>query len=295
MNKTDIAVAVYDSHGLAEDAVHKLAKAGFDMKTISIIGKDHHTEQHVVGYFNTGDRVKYFGKLGAFWGGMAGKLTTTAQLDKTLDKAARADLERRWLVTDVTTWYPVADEPQRHFGAAAEAVAKKDYRLAATEVRRGASYLRLESARAVGDVKKELDAADAQLEKMASGLERGAVQTEKQMDQVFADADHALALAHRAKAAESWTAKTYDQAGYELKAAAQDLESAAAWTGTEAKTAAAAATSDARALGDKLASGGVWAKDEVAKGFESLGTALNKLGSAIGAKAKAAPLPAGNA
>lgn len=38
MNKTDIAVAVYDSHGQAEDAVHKLAKAGFDMKTISIIG-----------------------------------------------------------------------------------------------------------------------------------------------------------------------------------------------------------------------------------------------------------------
>ena len=225
----------------------------------------------------------------------AGKLTTTAQLDKTLDKAARADLERRWLVTDVTTWYPVADEPQRHFGAAAEAVAKKDYRLAATEVRKGASYLRLESARAVGDVKKELDTADAQLEKMASGLEKGAVKTEKQMDKAFADADHALALAHRAKAAESWTAKTYDQAGYELKAAAQDLESAAAWTGTEAKTAAAAATSDARALGDKLASGGVWAKDEVAKGFESLGTALNKLGRAIGSKAKAAPLPAGNA
>ena len=78
MNKTDIAVAVYDSHGLAEDAVHKLAKAGFDMKTISIIGKDYHTEQHVVGYFNTGDRVKYFGKLGAFWGGMAGILFGSA-------------------------------------------------------------------------------------------------------------------------------------------------------------------------------------------------------------------------
>ena len=78
MNKTDIAVAVYDSHGLAEDAVHKLAKAGFDMKTISIIGKDYHTEEHVVGYFNTGDRVRYFGKLGAFWGGMAGILFGSA-------------------------------------------------------------------------------------------------------------------------------------------------------------------------------------------------------------------------
>ena len=223
----------------------------------------------------------------------AGKVTTTAQLDKTLDKAARADLERRWLVTDVTTWYPVADEPQRHFGAAAEAVAKKDYKAAAAEVRKGESYLRLESARAVGDVKKELNAADAQLDKMARGLDKGVIETETQMHKSFADANHALALAHRAKAAESWSAKTYDQTGYELKAAAQDLESAAAWTGAEAKTAAAGATADARALGDKLASGGVWAKDEVAEGFESLGTALDKLGSSIGAKAKAAPLPAG--
>ena len=78
MNKTDIAVAVYDSHRKAEDAVHQLAKAGFDMKTISILGKDYHTEEHVVGYFNTGDRVKYFGKLGAFWGGMAGILFGSA-------------------------------------------------------------------------------------------------------------------------------------------------------------------------------------------------------------------------
>ena len=78
MNKTDIAVAVYESHRQAEDAVHKLAKAGFDMKTISILGKDYHTEEQVVGYFNTGDRVKYFGKLGAFWGGMAGILFGSA-------------------------------------------------------------------------------------------------------------------------------------------------------------------------------------------------------------------------
>ena len=74
MSKSDIAVAVYESHGQAEDAVHKLAKAGFDMKTISILGKEYHTEEHVVGYFNTGDRVKYFGKLGAFWGSLAGML-----------------------------------------------------------------------------------------------------------------------------------------------------------------------------------------------------------------------------
>ena len=223
----------------------------------------------------------------------AGKVITTAALDKTLGKAARADMERRWLVTDVTGWYPVADEPQRHFGAAVEAFAKKDYKAAATEVRKAQAYLRLESARAVGEARKGLDAANAELEKTAQALDKGAIKAEKDMDKAFADANHALAVAHRAKAAESWAHKAYDQAGYELKAAAQGLEGAAAWTGTEAKSAAAAGASDARAVGDKLASGGVWAKDEVAKGFESLGVAINKLGQSIGSKSKATPFDVG--
>ena len=78
MSKTDIAVAVYDAHMQAQDAVHKLAKSGFDMKTISILGKDYHSEEHVVGYFNVGDRARFFGKLGAFWGGLAGVLFGSA-------------------------------------------------------------------------------------------------------------------------------------------------------------------------------------------------------------------------
>ena len=78
MQKTDIAVAVYDSHEKAEAAVRELARAGFDMKSISIVGKDYHTEDQVVGYFNAGDRAKFFGKLGAFWGGLAGILFGSA-------------------------------------------------------------------------------------------------------------------------------------------------------------------------------------------------------------------------
>ena len=222
-----------------------------------------------------------------------GKISTTAALDKQLGKASRADLERRWLVSDVTTWYPVAEEPQRHFGAAAEAYAKKDYKAAATEVRKAAAYVRLESARAVGDVKQDLDAANSRLEQTAQALDKGALKSEKEMDKVFANANHALALAHRAKAAESWARKAYDQAGYELKAAAHGLESAATWTGTEAKAAASTTAADARAVGDKLANGGVWAKNEVAKSFDSMGDALNKLGQSIGSKSKASPFDVG--
>jgi uncharacterized membrane protein len=74
MNSTDISVEIYDSHEKVERAVKTLQRRGFDMKKLSIIGKDYHTKEHVVGYFNAGDRVKFFGKLGAFWGGLAGML-----------------------------------------------------------------------------------------------------------------------------------------------------------------------------------------------------------------------------
>lgn len=223
----------------------------------------------------------------------AGKLVTTAQLDKTIDRAARADLDRRWLVSDVTAWYPVTEEPQRHFSSAAALYAKKDYKAAAAEVRRASAYLRLESARAVGDAKSSLVAADAALDRTAHALETGAASSEKSLDQVFAQAEHALAVAHRAKAAEDWSRKAYDKAGYELKAAAHGLDSAAGWTSAKASAAAAASSADARSIGDKLAGGGVWARQEVAHGFEAVGTALNQLGHAIGVKSKAAPFDTG--
>ncbi len=210
-----------------------------------------------------------------------GKVPSTAALDKTLDRAARADLERRWLVTDVTTWYPVLEEPQRHFLAAMQDRAKRDYHGAAREVRKADAYVRLEAGRAAADMRGGLEAADRDLQSLARSLDRGTATSEQTMKATFARTERALALSHRAKAAEAWSRKSYDEAGYELKAAAHGLESAASWTGKEAQTASASAVADARGIGDKLSAGGVWAQDEIAKGFESLGHALTALGHSL--------------
>jgi uncharacterized membrane protein len=76
--KKNAVVAIFTSHNQAEDAVRELQKDGFDMKKLSIVGKDYHTDEHVVGYYNTGDRMMYWGKLGAFWGGFWGLLFGSA-------------------------------------------------------------------------------------------------------------------------------------------------------------------------------------------------------------------------
>ena len=42
------------------------------MKHLSVVGKGYHSEEKVVGFYNTGDRVKFWGSRGAFWGGFWG-------------------------------------------------------------------------------------------------------------------------------------------------------------------------------------------------------------------------------
>ena len=71
-SKTNSVVAVFQSHDQAEEAVRELQKDGFDMKKLSIVGKDVHTEEHVVGYYTAGDRMTYWGGMGAFWGAFWG-------------------------------------------------------------------------------------------------------------------------------------------------------------------------------------------------------------------------------
>jgi hypothetical protein len=48
------------------------------MKTVSIVANDYHTDEQVVGYYNAGDRMKRWGKLGAYWGGFWGLLFGSA-------------------------------------------------------------------------------------------------------------------------------------------------------------------------------------------------------------------------
>ncbi|MGH9549073.1 MAG: hypothetical protein ACRD3W_06860, partial [Terriglobales bacterium] len=67
-------------HQDAEQAIKELQKAGFDMKKLSIVGKGYQTEEHVVGYYNFGDRVASWGKFGAFWGWIWGLLFGSAFL-----------------------------------------------------------------------------------------------------------------------------------------------------------------------------------------------------------------------
>jgi hypothetical protein len=69
-NNQNSVAAIYNTHTDVEAAVKDLQTAGIDMKLISVVGRDYRTDDHVVGYYKTDNSLKYWGKLGAFWGGI---------------------------------------------------------------------------------------------------------------------------------------------------------------------------------------------------------------------------------
>ena len=77
-NKNDAVVAIYKSPTEAAAAVIELRKSNFDMKKLSVVGRDFHINENRAGCYNAGDRLKYWGKLGALWGATWGSLFGSA-------------------------------------------------------------------------------------------------------------------------------------------------------------------------------------------------------------------------
>lgn len=61
MGEHNAVVAICTTHTEAEAAIKELKLAAFNVKKLSIVGKDYHTDKHVVGYYSTGHWMKYWG------------------------------------------------------------------------------------------------------------------------------------------------------------------------------------------------------------------------------------------
>jgi hypothetical protein len=171
-----------------------------------------------------------------------------------------------------------ADEPASHFLKADELFVKKDLKTAASEIRKGAGFLKQKAKTATKDSKKDLRASARELEKLAKDVERGSVTSEKQLKDTFARSYHVLSNSEYRRASESWAKKKTRETGQALTDAAQDMEQAAKWSGRELETGTADAIDHARMVGGKLVKGAGWTADEVDKGMKEISDALSKFG-----------------
>ena len=59
---------VYEQQAEAEAVVARLQSARFDMRKVSVVGKEDLDSQQVFGYYRDGGRIKYWGRSEKFWG-----------------------------------------------------------------------------------------------------------------------------------------------------------------------------------------------------------------------------------
>jgi hypothetical protein len=78
MDGNNIPFYAFDTHVEAEQAIRRLSAGGFDMTKLSLVGKGYHSEEHPIGFYSMGDRVRAWGGIGAFWGGIWGLLIAPA-------------------------------------------------------------------------------------------------------------------------------------------------------------------------------------------------------------------------
>ena len=73
-------VAVFPDHASAEEAVQVLVQSGFDLKHISIMGRDFQVSEKPIGFVTTGDVAAQGATAGAWAGGIFGLLIGAAFL-----------------------------------------------------------------------------------------------------------------------------------------------------------------------------------------------------------------------
>ena len=78
MQTNEMPSFVFSTHTQAEEAIRTLISSGFDAKKLSLIGRGYQSEEKPIGFYTVGDRIRSWGGLGAFWGGIWGLLLSPA-------------------------------------------------------------------------------------------------------------------------------------------------------------------------------------------------------------------------
>ena len=196
-------------------------------------------------------------------------------------ESAKPNVPQGYVLVEEDVLLQFVELPGEHFHKARENFLKKDLKGAASEIRKGASFLRLQAARATAEGKKGLIASIAELERLANDVEKGTVTSAKTLDRTFAKSHHALAKHHYLKALEYRTKKDTKRLGHSLRAAAVHLEHGFAWAGHELEAVSVRAIKDVGLLAGKLVEGTGWVAEEVGKAIDKIGQEIVKLGKLL--------------
>jgi hypothetical protein len=173
----------------------------------------------------------------------------------------------------------IPNEPGKSFHEARQNFLLEEVKIAATDIRKGAAYLKMEKAVVKKEMQDIIASSERELEKLAQDVENGTVESARELDAVFARAHQALAKSYITRATEAWATKDATQTGHYLKTAIAHFRSYLAWSGQKLDTATAASIRDCRALAGKLIHNAGYASEEVGKALKNVAKEIDKLAS----------------
>lgn len=208
----------------------------------------------------------------------------TASIAKGQSTSLPSDLPqipKGYILIQEDQWDLLADEPGRHLSRARDAFLMSDARLAAAELRKAVLHVKVAADNAAERSKRALVQSERELEQTARRIEAGSLQSVEQLDLATSRALHALANDQYFKATRAWRRREFRQAGQYLQSTANNLECAAAQFDTGMRQATTVVVHDSRAAAGKLVEGTGFVMDEMGKEFESIGTAIERLGHRV--------------
>jgi hypothetical protein len=186
--------------------------------------------------------------------------------------------------------FAMRQEAQESFDSARASLVRGEYGESARHLADAAAFMRLHAAEADIGAIAALQGASKELESLVERLARNELLTTRMLDRVVANANRAEGQHHLTRAAAAIADRDYRHAGEELIMAVDHLERSALDLRRPNDTEADPALSDARALGERMARGGVPTRAEARHVIGQLEGELRRLCAIIDAEARACAL-----
>lgn len=141
--------------------------------------------------------------------------------------------------------------------------------------------MRAEAVKASSRGKKALDDSARELDKLADDVKKGAVESVKKIEDVFARAYFVLAEESYIESTEAWAKKEAVKAGEFLDAANKNLEKGMIWAGQKVEEKTTETMKKSRELSLKLKQKGKLITEEAGKSLQAIGDEIEKFGERI--------------
>lgn len=174
-------------------------------------------------------------------------------------------------------WYFFNGDIQKNLQLARTTFSSKDYESMIHGIEKAEAIMKLESMRAAGQNKIDIDRSIEQMGKLANDIRNEIFVPIPEYEQTFGNAQFVLGTFHLDKAREMWKKRDYFMTGRELHEASLNFENAYLWVDHKIDSTSTKALDQSLKVASELIDDAGWVPDDVVSSFNSMNNVANKL------------------